>query len=58
VADSGSIGEERIMREGHTTMRTVRSLGVGVGVLAGLSLVAFAAYLFYVVRLWNQAMEA
>jgi hypothetical protein len=46
------------MREGHTTMRTVRSLGVGVGVLAGLSLVAFAAYLFYVVRLWNQAMEA
>ena len=39
-------------------MRIVRFVGLLVGVLAGLSLVAFAAYLAYVVRLWNQAMEA
>jgi len=39
-------------------MRTFRIVGLLVGVLAGLSLVAFAAYLAYVVRLWNQAMEA
>ena len=40
------------------TMRIYRSVGLIVGVLAGLSLVAFTAYLFYVVRLWNQAMDA
>lgn len=39
-------------------MRTVRSIGLVMGVVAGLSLVAFAAYLLYVVRLWNEAMEA
>ena len=39
-------------------MRIFRSVGLIMGVLAGLSLVAFAAYLFYVVRLWNEAMEA
>jgi hypothetical protein len=39
-------------------MRTFRIVGLLFGVLAGLSLVAFAAYLAYVVRLWNQAMEA
>jgi hypothetical protein len=39
-------------------MRTFRIVGVLVGILAGLSLVAFAAYLAYVVRLWNQAMES
>ena len=39
-------------------MRTCKIVGLLVSVLAGLSLVAFAAYLAYVVRLWNQAMEA
>lgn len=43
---------------GEVIMRRFRIVGLLVGVLAGLSLVAFAAYLAYVVRLWNQAMEA
>jgi hypothetical protein len=39
-------------------VRTVRVVGLLLGVLAGLSLVAFAAYMAYVVRLWKRAMEA
>jgi hypothetical protein len=58
MAIGASVREGRIIGEGHTTMRAVRSAALVMGVVAGLSLVAFAAYLLYVVRLWNQAMEA
>jgi len=43
---------------GDVIMKRFRIVALFVGVLAGLSLVAFAAYLAYVVRLWHQAMEA
>lgn len=39
-------------------MRIFRFVGVLFGVVAGLSLVAFAAYLVYVMKLWNEAMKA
>lgn len=43
---------------GDLTMRVFRFVGVLFGVVAGLSLVAFAAYLVYVIKLWNEAMKA